>query len=90
MKNEFDKMTDFLVLEEFDKLGKRISFHYADDSGKEWRIARSLKPKVYELYRAHPELQEEMNGLAKGWLWTSEYTRDISKLMQMENDSLYL
>ena len=58
------------ILEEFERLGDSASFHYADDTCKEWGQAQSAEKKAVALYHAHPELKEEMKELARGFLWS--------------------
>jgi|LakMenE18May11ns_1017448.scaffolds.fasta_scaffold7886793_2 hypothetical protein len=58
------------TLAKFEELGNRASFHYADDSCKEWDLARDCKDQAEELFVQHPELREEMIKISKGFLWT--------------------
>ena len=58
------------ILEEFEHLGISASFHFADDSCKEWGTARKQEAKAIALFRDNPELQDEMREIAKGFLWT--------------------
>ena len=58
------------VLTEFESLGKSASYHYADDSGKEWGAAKRSERAAMILFHDHPELQEEMKEIARGFLWS--------------------
>ena len=46
------------ILEEFKKAGLDASFHYADDTGQEWKFAYPLVDKCMKLVKEHPELHE--------------------------------
>jgi hypothetical protein len=58
------------ILNTFNDKGRQASFHYADDSGKEWGHAKRLETDCRRLFAEHPELQDEMTKIAKGFLWT--------------------
>lgn len=57
------------LLEDFEKLGKQASYHYADDSGKEWRDGDEFRAKAYALYQSYPDFQPQMREIAKKFLW---------------------
>ena len=57
------------VLEDFKRLGDKASFHFADDSTKEWGLAKVSERSATDLFDAHPELQDEMKEIAKRFLW---------------------
>ena len=58
-------------LEEFKRLGDLASYHYADDSCKEWGLAGAAKNAAMKLYYAATvEQQEQMKVIAKGFLWS--------------------
>ena len=63
-------MSELELLSKFESLGLSASFHFADDSGKEWGIARKEAGEAIALYKQHPELQERMMGLSKQFLWS--------------------
>ena len=65
------------VLKEFESAGWDASFHFADDSGKEWKQAYKRKDDAMRLYFAHPEHQEAMKEIAKGFLWNYDFERAI-------------
>jgi len=54
----------------FDALGRQASFHYADDSGKEWSQAKTLEAQARALFEQNPDLQDQMREMARGFLWT--------------------
>ena len=59
------------TLERFKDLGMRASYHYADDTASgEWRLGSSLEAKARELFKQHPDLHDDMRGIAKGFIWT--------------------
>ena len=62
------------TLERFKDLGMRASYHYAayicSCSGAEWRLGSSLEAKARELFKQHPDLHDDMRGIAKGFIWT--------------------
>ena len=58
------------ILEQFKDLGISASFHFADDSGKEWNIAHREQGIALALYRDNPALQDDMRKIAKGFLWS--------------------
>lgn len=58
------------VLQQFKDLGQSASFHFADDSGKEWDLAWRDQRAAELLFQQHPDLQAEMVAIAKGFLWT--------------------
>jgi hypothetical protein len=55
---------------EFKKLGLSASYHFADDSGKEWGHAYKDQKKAIKLYDDNPEQQVEMMKISKGFLWS--------------------
>ena len=63
-------MNDESTLEEFKRLGDSASFHFADDSCKEWPKARTQEAKALALFRANPHLQDDMREIARGFLWS--------------------
>jgi len=67
---ETQEIYDSLILAKFEELGNRASFHYADDSCKEWDLARNIRDEAEALFIQHPELREEMLKISKGFLWT--------------------
>ena len=57
------------ILEEFKKAGLDASFHYADDTGKEWHLAYPLVDKCMKLSKEHPSLHTEMKEIAKHFIF---------------------
>ena len=62
-------------IDEFKRLCYKASYHFADDSGKEWGLAYKAKSEALEIFDAHPDLQAEMREIAKWFLWGGEMTR---------------
>ena len=50
--------------------GKDASFHYADDSGKEWGQGDIDKRAALAIFDAHPEMEAKFREAAKGFLWS--------------------
>lgn len=63
-------MNDKEKLEAFDKHGRSASYHYADDTGKEWGTAKIEERKARNLFADNPDLQEDMKELATKFLWS--------------------
>lgn len=63
------------TLLQFKKHGDSASYHYADDSGGEWGVARDRKTKALELFDSNPPLQAQMREIAKGFLWSLKTER---------------
>jgi hypothetical protein len=60
------------IVEQFKKHGLDASFHYADDTTKEWYLGDRDKEKALKLYYDNPELRAEMMEVSKGFLWSLE------------------
>ena len=58
------------ILEEFKKAGLDASYHYADDSGQEWKFAYPLVDKCIKLVKEHPELHKEMKEISKKFIFS--------------------
>ena len=63
------------TLERFKELGEKASYHYADDSGKEWSLGNKAKLECLEIYDANPDLHNTMRAIAKGFLWSLKFAR---------------
>ena len=63
-------IVDFRVLADFAKLGNQASYHYADDSGKEWRLGQIDRDAALLLWKLNPHLEQDMLFLAKDFLWS--------------------
>jgi hypothetical protein len=57
------------VLKRFKDLGRKASYHYADDTGTEWGEAKRLENEARQLFADNPDLQDELEAIAKGFLW---------------------
>jgi hypothetical protein len=68
-------MTDLTPLNQFAHHGMLASYHYADDSAKEWGMAVEEVSKAMQLYQAHPELREAMRATAENFLWALDFKR---------------
>ena len=67
-----DPMTEYL------RLAGKASFHYADDSCKEWDLGNDAKQAALKIFDAHPELHEQMR--ANRELWSLEKERPTEQL----------
>ena len=63
------------ILEEFKMHGMKASYHYADDSGREWHLASREKSAALDLFDANPELQDKMREISHGFLWSLSLER---------------
>ena len=63
------------ILEEFKKAGLDASFHYADDTGKEWHFAYPLVEKCMKLAKEHIELHTEMAEIAKHFIFSMTFKK---------------
>lgn len=68
-------MNDTLI--KFKRHASRASYHYADDSGKEWGLAKQDKDAALELFDANPDMQDEMRSMAKSELWSLNSERPL-------------
>lgn len=63
-------MTDEEILEAFKEAGMQASYHYADDSCKEWDLGFKYSQKAQGLAKEHPHLIPQMREIAKKFLWS--------------------
>ena len=76
------------ILEDFKTAASSASYHYADDSGGEWGIARQKKAECLRLYRkADYETRQDMEVYMIHQLWGAEFRRDIALKVQGEEMS---
>ena len=75
-------MSDKDIIEKFLKAGRDASYHYADDSGREWQTGNKFKNVAMGLYDAHPDMQKEMLKKAD-FLWSLESELDLRHLRRM-------
>ena len=68
------------TLRAFESHANSASFHYADDSGKEWGSARSRKRQAMALYESHPDLREHMRPIGERQLWALDFRREAAKI----------
>ena len=61
------------ILENFKTCGMDASYHYADDSGKEWHLAYPLVDKCMKLVKEHPEFHEEMREISKKFIFSMTF-----------------
>ena len=62
------------AVEQFKTHGMSASYHYADDSGKEWNLGDAEKAKALAVFDENPDHQAEMREVAKGFLWAYDFT----------------
>ena len=70
MSEEKEMSHDEVVLQAFEKAGKEASFHYADDSGKEWHLGAIERDKALKLWRENKHLTEKMLEIGGSFLWS--------------------
>ena len=58
------------ILEQFKEHGMTASYHYADDSTKEWDQGFKHSYAAQELAKQHPRLIPQMREIAKSFLWS--------------------
>jgi len=63
------------IIDEFKKHAKKASYHYADDSCREWKLADAEMAKALKIFDDNPSLQVEMREAASGELWRLERER---------------
>jgi len=63
------------IIEDFRKNASSASYHYADDSCREWGHAKECVRKCRELLHNHPEHREEFLEIAKTQLCAGEITK---------------
>lgn len=63
------------ALIEFNRHGQNASFHYDDDSNKEWHIGDEEKRIALEVFDAFPALQAEFRKIARNFSWSLELER---------------
>ena len=66
------------VVETFKQHGMKASYHYADDSGKEWGHGSREKKLALILFDDNPDLQAEMREIASQFLWSLQSDRPES------------
>jgi len=66
-------MNDILI--KFKRHASRASYHYADDSCKEWGLAKQDKDAALKIFDDNPAMQSEMRLIAKDELWSLSAAR---------------
>lgn len=66
---------NFKPLADFYKAGVDASFHFADDSTKEWELAYKAERKALEIFDNYPDLQEYFRKIALDFLWSLSQKR---------------
>lgn len=69
------------IQEQFETAGNQASYHYADDSGREWGSGHAAKAVAMQLYWDNPELQAELAEIAKGFLWSLPHELRIKEAL---------
>ena len=64
------------ILENFKTYGMDASFHYADDTGQEWKFAYPLVDKCMKLAKEHTELHTEMREIAKHFIFAMSFQKE--------------
>lgn len=58
------------IVSEFAHEGMTASYHYADDSGKEWSLGSLHRDRAIAIWRAHPELTTRFLEVGRNFLWS--------------------
>ena len=58
------------IIDLFKEFGNKASYHFADDSTREWELARTAQGQALKLFDDNPGLQPQMRTVAKGFLWS--------------------
>ena len=72
------------LTERFKELGMQASYHYADDTCKEWGAGDKAKHQALKIFDDNPALQPELRKIAADFLWTLEIDRP-TRLPQARN-----
>ena len=64
------------ILENFKTYGMDASYHYADDSGQEWKFAYPLVDQCMKLAKEHVELHTEMAEIAKHFIFAMSFNKE--------------
>jgi hypothetical protein len=67
-------------LDQFKAYGMSASFHYADDTCKEWDLADRDKRNALRMFDRHLRLQPAMREIAKHFLWSLNNERPVEKV----------
>ena len=81
---ELDEVSQ-TILANFYANGMDASYHYADDSGKEWKLGQELSHKCYQAAQDHPELLPQMKELGKSFLFIFNPDTYLWKLKEAQN-----
>ena len=65
------------ILEEFKRVGQKASYHFADDSAKEWPLGNQKQKEALALFDQHPKLQADMREIAAKFLWSLKLERPV-------------
>ena len=58
------------IIDQFGKHARAASFHYADDTGQEWGLAKTQEAAALELFDDNPDLQADMRVICERQLWS--------------------
>ncbi|HLF12078.1 MAG TPA: hypothetical protein VJA26_12765 [Gammaproteobacteria bacterium] len=65
------------IVEAFKNLGNTASYHYADDSTKEWNLGHKAEDEALAIFDANPNLETELRSVARGFLWSLTSKRPL-------------
>lgn len=67
------------MIEQFKAEASMASFHYADDTCREWSRAKERADEAVRLYKlASNDEQEEMRSYMKKQLWNHQFLKEIA------------
>ena len=58
------------IIKQFVNHASNASYHFADDSTKEWQDGYREQQKALEIFDAHPELEQELRQACKEQIWS--------------------
>ena len=67
------------IVDVFRYVGDKASYHYADETTKEWGLARKMEKIALMIFDACPEHRATMREVAKGFLWSLKTQRPLGE-----------
>ena len=81
--SDAESRSDDEWVNEFLHEGMTASYHYADDSGKEWPLGTLHRDRALAVYEKRPDLESRLLEVGKKFLWSfSTFVETTHKRMQ--------
>lgn len=81
--SDAESRSDDEWVSEFLHEGMTASYHYADDSGKEWPLGTLHRDRALAVYEKRPDLESRLLEVGKKFLWSfSTFVETAHKRMQ--------